>query len=123
MRVLVAIGIVALFGACAPKSVDQSPEKQAIADSLYAEITRGKHPDLHTGYSSLVGCIAWDGSRPVSYSALNAYYVDSGWAVDRDPTPDLRRSAMGDCLKEKKAEENCTCQVIAENGINMIKVP
>ncbi len=123
MRCLFVGGTLLLLGACLPPSVQQSPEKQAIADSLYAEIVPGKHPDLKNGYSSLVACIAWDGSRPLEYSAVNGYYIDSGWAVDRDPTPDLRRQALGDCEVEKRSDPPCTCQVVAENGINMIKVP
>ena len=122
MRITVIL-LALICCACQVQTVNQSPEKQKIADEVYARILSGNHPDLKSGHFAIAACIAWQGSTAAKISGINAYYIDAGWAVYQNPMPDLRFAALGDCNAEKSAELPCTCEIVGENGNNLIKVP
>ena len=122
MRIALLLAFCAGLAGCVGPGVKQSPDKQAIADDVYARIF-GTNVLATSGYVSTAGCIEWQGSRAVEVSGVYSYTLDSGWVPGENPMPELGRLAVGDCQKTKNRNSNCECKVISQNGRNMIKVP
>ena len=112
------------LAACGP-AIQQSPEKQAIADDLHREILAPQTQYRNeTGVKVLAACIKWQGQRPVSYSSIKGYFYPTAVAAANRPIGDLERQALGDCVADVPPENRgCECQIADKNAQNAIVVP
>ena len=126
MKRIILLALCAATAACV-KQVDQSPEKQALADELHAYIMERTHPfPIEPGRKVMYGCIRWPVKENTSPTVelINWSYTEPHEIYAANIMEQMRISAKGNCeARRTKNKVNCTCQQIDENGENVILVP
>ena len=105
--------------------VDQSPEKQLVADTVHAEIMK-RHSFFpkETGVKVMAACFGWAEDGNVKVTGLNWYYYPTRASLAGRPIPKLREASMGRCQKAQlRSNGACDCQIVDENNRNAIAVP
>ncbi|MFK7944611.1 MAG: hypothetical protein AB8B85_17115 [Paracoccaceae bacterium] len=125
MRILLASVAIGCLSGCLSTEIEQSPQKQAVADEVHATIMSSFDfpSDVSSGHSATAACIAWENGNVVNISGVQGYFIDARYAVGSNPMNHLRYTALGDCAAKKKASPPCDCRIIDENGSNRIAVP
>ena len=120
---LYLVVIASLLG-CGP-TVEQSPQNQAVADIVHAQIMKHyREYRIESGVKVMSGCLEWPSEGPVKVYGVSGYYYPTRVAMYGRPLRDIRLSSMGDCQKISiYYSGTCTCQSVDENGRNAIEVP
>ena len=123
-RLSILLAAIVLTG-CTIQKIDQSPEKQRVANALHKYImeTRASYP-REPGRKVMYGCIHWPESGPPVVETTSYYYTEVHQHYSASVMREMRHSAEGVCDSTRtKHNLDCTCQRIDENGQNFIEVP
>lgn len=127
MRTRTILAMTLLGGpllACGP-TVEQSPERQRIADAVHHEVVRFD-PTYRDegGVKALAACLAWKPEGVVQVSGVFWYYIPARYAVRSASLSELSQLALGECTgKPHPPQSTCECVVIDQNARNAIATP